>query len=70
MKTGQLDIFGLEISLEAASLTQIDFHAKAWTDDLYEGEVSLESEDGMTNFHFNLLVIPRNQEFISKYSSD
>lgn len=67
MKAGKLDIFGLEVSLEGLSLSHVDFHAKTWTKDLYEGEMSLGSEDGKTNFYFNLLLIPFNQEVVSKY---
>ncbi len=68
MKAGQVDVFGLEVLLEGASLAQIDLHAKTWTKYLYEGEVTLGSEDGRTNFYFNLLVIPLDQEIISKYT--
>lgn len=67
MKAGKLDVFGLEISLEGASLAQVDFHTKTWAKDLYEGEMALVGDDGRTNFYFNLLVIPFNQEVISEY---
>ncbi|XP_050693737.1 uncharacterized protein LOC126984229 isoform X3 [Eriocheir sinensis] len=70
VKAGKLDVFGLEISLEGASLAQVDFHAKTWAKDLYEGEMALGSEDSRTNFYFNLLVIPFNQEVISSVALD
>lgn len=69
VKAGTVDVFGLELSFEGESLALLAFHAKTWTKDLYEGEVSLGSEDGRTNFYFNLLMIPLNQEIISEYFS-
>lgn len=66
VKAGEVDVFGLEASLEGVSLSHVDFQAKTWTKDLYEGEMSFGSEDGKTSFSLNLLVIPLNQEIISE----
>ncbi|XP_063871498.1 uncharacterized protein LOC135106420 isoform X3 [Scylla paramamosain] len=70
VKVGQVDVFGLEASLEGITLSHMDFHAKTWTKDLYEGEVSFGTEDGKTNFSLNLLVIPLDQEIISQVAVD
>ncbi|XP_045126052.1 uncharacterized protein LOC123513172 isoform X2 [Portunus trituberculatus] len=70
VKAGQVEVFGLEASLEGITTSQVDFHAKTWARNVFEGEVSFGIEDGKTNFSLNLLVIPLDQEIISRVAVD